>query len=142
MTEPHDEDALLSAIENDPVIASWRGAEDEARRLKSLKPSVRSRHLLTTVWCEYGKCPVSRIYKRRTGKLVICSSEANISDLRDSVIASRDWSKREAFWLTPELRSERLSIVCDCLNTVARLVSVAKLADTTKRNVSINEVLA
>lgn len=89
-----------------------------------------------------------RVFDVTDGRLVQCSSEANIKDMRESggVVADSDWSKRRAFFITDELieRGDQLTLVCECRQTLERLASVRKINELVgvKTRVSVTAVLS
>ena len=89
-----------------------------------------------------------RVFDVSDGRLVQCTSEANIKSMRESefVVAQSDWSKRHAFFITDELmeKGNQLTLVCECQPTTERLASVRKINDLVgvKTRVSITAVLS
>lgn len=117
------------------------------RRVRSWPLKTWKRHRRLEIWCEAGKCPVVRVFDVTDGRLVQCSSEANIKQMRESghAVADSDWSKRRAFFITEELmeRGDQLTLVCECQQTSERLASVRKINDLVgvKTRASITAVL-
>lgn len=120
----------------------------EDRRIRKMRPEQWKRHRRLEVWCESGKCAVVRVFDVPNGRLIQCTSEANIKEMRErgSVGGDEDWSKRRAFFITEELleRGEQLTLVCECRQTTERLASVRKINALVggKPRVSITAVLS
>jgi hypothetical protein len=120
----------------------------EDKRIRKMRPKQWKRHRRLEVWCELGQCAVVRVFDVPNGRLVQCSSEANIKEMRERglVGSEGDWSKRRAFFLTEELLElgEQLTLICECQQTTERLASVRKINDLVGRKprVSITAVLS
>lgn len=120
-------------------------------RVLAMRPAVRARLLRLEVRCAGRHTPV-RVFRLREGLLVQCRSDADVRDMQAEHPHLDDWSRRRAFfleeWLSAGDPDSRLQVVCDCRQTVARLVDVGRLADLIPgeeeptRRVPLLEVLA
>lgn len=119
------------AVDAEVLAALHGGGPDPYAALEKVLalPRRAQRSILRLeVWCENSKCSPIRVYDRAEGLLVQCRSDADVRDLPHV----GDWSRRRAFflqeWPTDLPQAQHLQVVCDCLQTEARLVDVRKLA--------------
>ncbi len=107
-------------------------------RVKKFPRRVRDNLMRLEVWCEWNKCTPIRVFELREGLLVQCRSDADISDMQEQFPHLDRWSRRKAFfieeWLSLGSGDEHLQVVCRCLQTKPRLVSVGKLHSEVPEN--------
>lgn len=141
---------------SDDLFELWAGPNPykALARVLKMRPAVRARLLRLEVRCEGRHTPV-RVFRLREGLLVQCRSDADVRDMQAEHPNLADWSRRRAFflqeWLSQPaavLPTSHLQVVCDCRQTVPRLVDVGRMADLIPaegeptRRVPLLEVLA